>query len=56
MKGRISKDYRNNPADLADGAKIRLYDQQKHFLGLGEITALGEIAPKRLVTDTRRAL
>ncbi len=35
--------------DLTEGAKVRLYDQQKHFLGLGEITAGGGIAPKRLM-------
>jgi tRNA pseudouridine55 synthase len=32
-----------------EGEKIRLYDQGQHFLGLGEITAQGEIAPKRLM-------
>jgi tRNA pseudouridine55 synthase len=35
--------------DLPEGAKIRLYDQGKHFLGLGEVTAQGEMAPRRLV-------
>lgn len=39
----------NNVAGLTEGAKIRLYDQEKHFLGLGEMTARGEIAPKRLI-------
>ncbi|HEX8874383.1 MAG TPA: tRNA pseudouridine(55) synthase TruB [Nitrosospira sp.] len=34
---------------LTEGGKIRLYDQQECFLGLGEITARGEIAPKRLM-------
>jgi tRNA pseudouridine55 synthase len=31
------------------GEKVRLYNQEKQFLGLGEITACGEIAPKRLI-------
>lgn len=34
---------------LPEGTKIRLYDQEKHFLGLGEVTTQSEIAPKRLV-------
>ena len=34
---------------LPEGTKIRLYDQEKRFLGLGEITAQGEIAPRRLL-------
>ena len=34
---------------LTEGAKVRLYDQQKRFLGLGEIMPRGEIAPKRLI-------
>jgi len=38
---------------LPEGEKIRLYDQQKRFLGLGEITAGGEIAPKRLIAEER---
>lgn len=37
--------------DLAEGTKIRLYDREEHFLGLGEITAQGEIAPKRLMAE-----
>lgn len=40
---------RDNAANLAGSGKIRLYDQQKRFLGLGEITEQGEIAPKRLM-------
>ncbi len=39
-------------SDLPEGAKIRLYDQGKQFLGLGEVTAQGEIAPRRLVGYT----
>lgn len=39
-------------SDLPEGAKIRLYDQGKHFLGLGEVTAQGEIAPRRLLGYT----
>lgn len=37
--------------DLMDGQKVRLYDQGENFLGLGEITAEGEIAPKRLIAE-----
>lgn len=40
---------------LAEGERIRLYDREKHFLGLGEMTAWGEIAPKRLITMTGSA-
>lgn len=46
----------NNLADLAEGEKIRLYDQQKRFLGLGEIKAPGEIAPKRLIGTSEQGL
>ncbi|MDQ3186524.1 MAG: tRNA pseudouridine(55) synthase TruB [Pseudomonadota bacterium] len=56
VKGCFSTDSLNNLASLADGGPIRLYDQQKHFLGLGEVTAPGEIAPKRLVAETKQAL
>ena len=35
--------------ELPEGAKIRLYDHEKHFLGLGKVMAQGEIAPKRLL-------
>ena len=31
------------------GQKIRLYDEKKNFLGLGEITAAGDIAPKKII-------
>ncbi|MCH6584516.1 MAG: tRNA pseudouridine(55) synthase TruB [Nitrosomonadaceae bacterium] len=34
---------------LPERKKIRLYDGEKRFLGLGEITAYGEIIPKRLM-------
>jgi tRNA pseudouridine55 synthase len=36
---------------LEEGQKIRLYDQANHFLGLGEMMASGEIAPKRLIAE-----
>lgn len=49
VEGCFSSDSPNNAADLMEGEKIRLYDQGQHFLGLGEITAQGEIAPKRLM-------
>lgn len=34
------------------GEKIRLYDYERRFLGLGEITSEGIIIPKRLMTTT----
>jgi len=34
---------------LPEQKKVRLYDRQKRFLGLGEITACGRIIPKRLM-------
>jgi len=34
---------------LPEQKKIRLYNREKRFLGLGEITACGEIIPKRLM-------
>lgn len=36
---------------LMAGKKVRLYDREESFLGLGEITAQGEIAPKRLMAE-----
>jgi tRNA pseudouridine55 synthase len=51
VKGCFSRDSPDSLADLAGGEKIRLYDQQRNFLGLGEITEQGEIAPKRLMTQ-----
>lgn len=36
---------------LMEGEKIRLYDLEENFLGLGEITTQGEIAPKRLMAE-----
>jgi tRNA pseudouridine55 synthase len=42
----------NNLVGLAEGGKIRLYDQKNHFIGLGEITIRGEIAPKRLMMES----
>jgi tRNA pseudouridine55 synthase len=35
---------------LIVGEKVRMYDTEENFLGLGEITAEGEIAPKRLIS------
>lgn len=40
---------------LTEGGKVRLYDQQTRFLGLGEITAGGGIAPKRLMNLMERS-
>ncbi len=36
---------------LIVGEKVRMYDTEENFLGLGEVTAEGEIAPKRLISD-----
>jgi tRNA pseudouridine55 synthase len=38
----------------AEGQKIRLYDEKKNFLGLGEITAGGDIAPKKIVGNVQK--
>lgn len=56
LQGRVvgdcfSSDTLNNLVGLAEGEKIRLYDQESHFIGLGEITIRGEIAPKRLMIE-----
>jgi len=40
---------------LMAGKKVRLYDREENFLGLGEITAQGEIAPKRLMAEEMSA-
>ena len=37
--------------NLMEGKKIRLYDREEGFLGLGEVTAQGGIAPKRLMVQ-----
>jgi tRNA pseudouridine55 synthase len=34
---------------VVEGEKIRLYDEKKIFLGLGEMTAGGAIAPKKIL-------
>lgn len=47
-QGRTVENY-TSERSLTEGEKVRLYNQEKCFLGLGEITAQGEIAPKRLV-------
>lgn len=36
---------------LMEGERVRLYDWEENFLGLGEVTAQGEIAPKRLMAE-----
>jgi hypothetical protein len=33
------------------GEKVRMYDMEKKFLGLGEVTTESEIAPKRLISE-----
>ena len=34
---------------LTPGRQVRLYDQERQFLGLGEISTEGHVAPKRLI-------
>jgi tRNA pseudouridine55 synthase len=48
LQGRVICDYFSQDC-LFEGQRIRLYDQAKRFLGLGKITAGGEIAPSRLI-------
>jgi tRNA pseudouridine55 synthase len=36
---------------LIVGEKVRMYDMEKKFLGLGEVTTESEIAPKRLISE-----
>ncbi|SDA10195.1 tRNA pseudouridine synthase B [Nitrosospira sp. Nsp18] len=48
LQGRVICNYFSQDL-LSEGQKIRLYDQAKRFLGLGKITAGGEIAPSRLI-------
>jgi tRNA pseudouridine55 synthase len=37
-----------------EGQKIRLYDERKNFLGLGEMTLEREIAPKKIVGNVQK--
>ncbi len=37
-----------------EGEKIRLYDEKRNFLGLGEVTAGGAIAPKKILASGPR--
>ncbi|MDV6345535.1 tRNA pseudouridine(55) synthase TruB [Nitrosomonas sp. Is37] len=39
-----------NKIDLPTGTRVRLYDSKGLFLGVGEITETGAIAPKRLIS------
>jgi len=39
---------------LMEEERVRLYDEENYFLGLGEVTAQGEIAPKRLLNLVSR--
>ena len=49
-QGRTISDYVSEDR-LEEGQKIRLYNQANRFLGLGEMMASGEIAPKRLIAE-----
>ncbi|SOD42157.1 tRNA pseudouridine synthase B [Nitrosovibrio sp. Nv4] len=49
LQGRTIRDYFSTDS-LQEGQKIRLYDQDNRFLGLGEMTGGGEIIPKRLMS------
>jgi tRNA pseudouridine55 synthase len=37
-----------------EGEKIRLYDEKRNFLGVGEVTAGGTIAPKKILATGQR--
>jgi tRNA pseudouridine55 synthase len=37
-----------------EGQKICLYDEKKSFLGVGEVTARGDIAPKKIVGNVQK--
>jgi tRNA pseudouridine55 synthase len=50
LQGRTISDYVSENR-LEEGQKIRLYNQANRFLGLGEMMASGEIAPKRLIAE-----
>lgn len=40
-------------AGLRLGGQVKLYDEKQHFLGVGEITDDGKVAPKRLIVEER---
>ena len=50
LQGRTIADYVSEDR-LGEGQRIRLYDQANRFLGLGEMMAGGEIAPRRLIAE-----
>ncbi len=50
LQGRTIADYVSEDT-IEEGQKVRLYNQAKRFLGLGEMMASGEIAPKRLIAE-----
>lgn len=50
LQGRVIGDYLSEER-IEEGRKVRLYDEKSRFLGLGEITVNGEIAPKRLMAE-----
>ncbi len=51
FQGRIISN-RFDTVGLSEGDNVRLYNQEKQFLGLGKITAERAIAAKRLVSNT----
>lgn len=40
-------------AGLRRGGQVKLYDEKQRFLGVGEITDDGKVAPKRLIVEER---
>ncbi len=46
---RILKGQTAQAATAQNAGLVRLYDQERHFLGLGELQAGGQLAPKRLL-------
>lgn len=49
LKGQLIK--KEHKLSLAPRTKVRLYDSGSSFLGLGEITEAGALAPKRLISQ-----
>ncbi|HET7062613.1 MAG TPA: tRNA pseudouridine(55) synthase TruB [Nitrosospira sp.] len=50
-QGRTVEDYACE-SSLREAETVRVYDEENHFLGLGEVTALHAIAPKRLINPS----
>ncbi len=51
LQGRIVHSPSLNISNMPEGNSVRLYDHQRQFLGLGEITSEQKIAAKRLLAN-----